>query len=187
MVNEEFNIEQEGRRIKIERAITFLQGTRYFGLAKDVLEKLPSDWDNPREYVFHVVDTPPPNPDGLGCSRLQNEEEWTTEPVGLQGHEEQVWDVTLYASRLDQFSDGAVKWVIAHELGHVASGLPCGTIVIGRVALTKSLGATNYEGQKVYQSITQKDQDFMERAANLIARAWGFWEEEKTFYEETKS
>jgi Zn-dependent peptidase ImmA (M78 family) len=81
----------------------------------------------------------------------------------------------LYPALLDKFSDAAVRWVIAHELGHVASGCVCGAFVIDGRRMTPVLGTDQY------REITDIEEDYNEQLANAVARAWGFWSEEQTF------
>jgi hypothetical protein len=63
--------------------------------------------------------------------------------------------------------------VPAHELGHIASGLPCGSLVIGGRPFTRVPGT---RGE--YREITAEERESMETKANAIARAWGFSSEE---------
>lgn len=81
-----------------------------------------------------------------------------------------------YDQTLSKLPDDAVKWVIAHELGHVASGVPCGSLAVGKILLTKIEGDT-------YRPITADEKEMHEFVADAIARAWGFWDEEEAWEE----
>jgi hypothetical protein len=148
---------------------------RYGSMLRQVHERLPAGWDSPREFVVCVEAGTP----GYACA-LRFEEIEDLDPDEIEGHEEQVWTVTLYPEVLDRFSDAAVRWVIAHELGHVASGCVCG-VVIGARPMTRLPGTVDE-----YREITDTEQRENERIANAIARAWGFWSEEAAFRDEEK-
>jgi hypothetical protein len=87
--------------------------------------------------------------------------------------------VTLYNQQLFGLSDAAVKWAIAHELGHVASGLPCGSLGMGGLGYTRT-------SENVYRAITEDERERHEFVADAIARAWGFWEEEQVWVNEVE-
>jgi len=93
-------------------------------------------------------------------------------------HSEETWIVTLYPEWLDPLGDEAVMWVIAHELGHVAAGCPCGVVSAdGRpVARLRSTVDT-------YREIGDLEVAVNEGTADAIARDWGFWQEEAAFKE----
>jgi predicted metalloprotease len=74
-------------------------------------------------------------------------------------------------------SDVAIKWVIAHELGHVASGLSCESLSIGGLGYTRT-------SENVYRAITGAERELHELVADAIAHAWGWWEEEKVWVKE---
>src|SRR5262245_2454749 len=84
--------------------------------SREVLQGLPSGWDEPRTFCIDVAQGSP----GYACA-LRFEEVEDMSPDDLEGHGEQDWLVTLYPALLDRLADQAVRWVIAHELGHVAS------------------------------------------------------------------
>ena len=160
-----------GRRMQIETAIEQLKGTRYHAIAKAVLERLPEEWDLYRTYGFEVSTSPPSSPDGFASSH--RDEELEDEP---DIRNEQVWSITLYDQKLSTVPDAAVKWVIAHELGHVASGLPCGSLVLGGSAYTRV-------SKDQYRPVTGYEGEVNELVADTIARAWGWWEEEEAWVE----
>jgi len=162
--------ESELRRLRIETSIAPLKGSRYYELARQVLERLPDGWDYYREYVLQVSESPPQKAGGLAASlRLEENETSPDDPWG-----EQVWEVTLYHKQLFDLPDPAIKWVIDHELGHVASGVPCGSLTAGSIAYTRT-------SENIYRPITKDEREAGEFVADAIARAWGWWEEEQTF------
>ena len=89
----------------------------------------------------------------------------------------QTWEITLYPGLLNPLSDSACRWVIAHEFGHVASGLSTGSVVIGGHPFTRVKGAVD-----CYEEAPQQEH---EDAANTIALNWGFKTEEEAFLDET--
>jgi hypothetical protein len=111
---------------------------RYRLLATEVLLRLTSEWDSHAHWemreggIEHEVDH------HLAGSRLF---EWVT--AGPQH-----WEVVLCSAKLDHLPDPAVRGVIAHELGHVASGLPSDKAV--------------------------RNDELSEDRADAIARWWGF-------------
>jgi Peptidase family M48 len=143
---------------------------RYKAVVREVLQRLPDGWDEPRTFAIGIEQGSP----GYACA-LRFEEVETMDPDDLEGHGEQDWQVTLYPALLDKLSDQAVRWVIAHELGHVASGCVCGIVINGR-AHTRIPGTTDQ-----YREISTAEKERNERLANAIARAWGFWTEEQAF------
>ena len=89
-------------------------------------------------------------------------------------HSEQCWTITLYEQSLSGLSDDAVKWVIAHELGHVAAGVPCASWGVGEIRLTKITA-------DISRLIMADETEMHEFIADTIARAWGFWDEEEAW------
>jgi peptidase M48-like protein len=156
--------------MKFEGCAGTLSG-RYRTLLREVVDRLPNGWDEPRTFTCATEHGSP----GYACA-LRFEEIEDMDPNDLEGHSEQVWAVTFYPELLDKFSDAAVRWVIAHELGHVASGCVCGAIVVDGRAMTRIPGTTDQ-----YREIDAVEKDHNERLANAIARAWGFWSEEQAF------
>src|SRR5688572_6258927 len=104
-----------------------ISGSRYYQLAEAVLNRLPET------YNFELSDWLPSVPGGYGSALREEELETETEMI----HSEQRWTITLYEQSLSGLSDDAVKWVIAHELGHVAAGVPCASWGVGEIRLTK--------------------------------------------------
>jgi hypothetical protein len=145
-----------------------MRESRYYQLTQAVLKRLPENWDLYRTYSFELSESLPFKP-GVGAS-AQRLEESETAPDMIRS--EQCWVITIYEQTLSTLSDDAVKWVIAHELGHVASGLPCGSLTIGRTHFTRIGGDT-------YRPITADEKEMHEFVADAIARAWGFWDEEE--------
>lgn len=174
-------MQKEARRMQIETPIHLLRGTRYYDLAREVLTRLPERWDLYRTYTFQVEASPPPrHGDRYADSYREGEDDETRHTI-LESREEQMWVITLYEKPLSSLSDAAVKSVIAHELGHVASGMPCGSVVIEGIPYTKA-GAPG--GEEFYRPITPEERNAGEKIADAITRAWGFWEEEEAWFEE---
>jgi hypothetical protein len=66
--------------------------------------------------------------------------------------------------------------VIAHELGHVTSGHPCGVVTAEGQRITR-LWSTVHS----YRELGDLEAEVNERTADAIARDWGFWQEEAAF------
>ncbi len=146
----------EYARFYLDRVIAPTAPERYRRLVADVLWRLPEDWDAARTWGVEFSDDPGPR--GYASARREEEGE---------GEIEQLWFVTLYPALLDRLSDAACRWVIAHELGHVASGLPHGSVLIEGKPYTKVKGTTDeYE-----EAPATEDQ---EDVASKIAMEWGF-------------
>ncbi len=143
-------------------------------LLRRVLERLPVGWDHYRTFDVELLSDKPSR--GYGSCRRDEALEASADDLLLEGHAEQCWAVTLYQPWLDAFSDDAALWIIAHELGHVASGMACGTVVVGGVAYTRMAGTDDD-----YRPVTPEDRAGGEKIADAIARAWGFWAEEEAF------
>jgi hypothetical protein len=149
--------------------------SRYRALLRRVVEKLPDGWD---EFRTYGVELEAGKPKGHASAlRFEAVESHGGED---EARSEQTWVVTLYPEWLDGFNDTAVMWVIAHELGHVASGCRCGIVVDGR-RMTRAWGT-----EDSYREIGDAEAEFNERMADSIARAWGFWQEEAAFEETTR-
>ncbi len=168
--------DEDVRRMKIESQLGGLTDERLRRLCREVLERLPVDWDEYREIAIEESDkTPSHSPCNVGyASASRNEEGESLLPDGIEP--EQSWVVTLYRMHLDLLPEAAIRWVIAHELGHVASGLRTGSIVVGGVPVTQIA-----PGQ--YEPAVPKDQ--LEGAADSIALGWGFSQELQSFRAET--
>lgn len=146
---------------------------RYRTLVREVLQRLPSGWDQSRTFTFEIGRGSP----GYGCAFRFDEVE-DLDLNDLKGHSQELWAVTLYPALLDKLAAPAVRWVIAHELGHVASGYMCGVDIDGR-PMTRIPGMTDE-----YREISPIETYHNERVANAIARAWGFWGDEAIFQDE---
>lgn len=96
----------------------------------EVLWRLPDGWDQHAHWYVEVGEEG--SPLGPGSARRREEEE---DDEGYQ-----YWDVNLYPALLDRLSDPACRWVIAHELAHVASGIPTGSVVLGGRLYTRIKG-----------------------------------------------
>ena len=178
-MNQEFDPE-EVQRVKIESLTVGLSG-RFHVLCSEVLNRLPPEWDEFRTFDFQESQEVP-KPDGeegfvgfAKCLRCEDEEELPAElPDGEET--EQIWTVTVYTNPLSGLTDAAAKWAIAHELAHVASGLPTGSWVIGRIPMTQTEPG-------VYEPAPPKDG--RDDAAESIAMNWGFTNELQAFLRET--
>ncbi len=136
---------------------------RYRKLASELVLGLPDDWD--RDAVWNIDSSEDESPHSYGSAlRIEDEE----------GDLGQYWEVTLFPALLDRLSDPACRWVIAHELAHVASGIPSGSVVIGGKPYTRIKGTPDR-----YQEAPSKTVN--EDAADEIAMGWGFSGELQAF------
>lgn len=168
------------KSLKIEMLTSHLS-ERMKRLCRDVLERLPPDWDDHRTFdIGESDDRPSPRPGTVGYGSAGRDEEGESLQSELPPDvkPEQCWRVTLYVKHLALLSDQAVRWVIAHELGHVASGLRTGSLVIGDIPVTR-VTADCYEPAPA--------RNHHEDAADTIALGWGFTEELQRFLAETES
>jgi hypothetical protein len=123
---------------------------RYKRLVTEVLLRLPEEWDSHadwemREGRHEVIDPEGICPDKYYAgSRL------------FEGDDDdvlQIWETILVADMLDGLSDQAIRGVIVHELGHIASALPTDPAI--------------------------RNDSICEDRADAIAMWWGFEEELK--------
>jgi hypothetical protein len=142
---------------------------RYRRLVQEILWRLPEGWDERAEWSVDV--SPEETPRGYASVRREEEGEGDT------SDSIQLWVVTLYPALLDRLSDAACRWAIAHEFGHVASGLPTGSIVIDGKPHTRVKGTPDF-----YEEAP--DKAMQEAAANQLAVKWGFSEEFAAFLRE---
>jgi|HubBroStandDraft_6_1064221.scaffolds.fasta_scaffold53640_5 hypothetical protein len=129
---------------------------RYRNLLRHVLERLPAGWNYDRSLTVEVSRRTLNHRYAsafreVGCASL-------TGP-SVSAPRSRTWHVVLYARGLRRLSDHAVAWVIAHELGHVAAGMPCGPILLS-------------------------ESEAWEQVADVTAQAWGFLLEERAFRSE---
>ena len=130
---------------------------RYRKLATEVVLRLPAQWDSHAVWEMRE-ETQAGEIDGAmdhlyAGSRRVTEEESEDDLI-------QSWEVVLSPSGLKACSDKAVRWVIAHELGHVASALPTDPAL--------------------------RQDDLCEDRANQIATWWGFEQEKEAYDAETR-
>jgi len=171
-------MDDECRQFQINHMTEHLS-ERLKRLCREVLRRLPAGWDEYRTICFgESEDRPTPSPDTIGyASAHRDEEEESHEwelPPGVPP--EQCWTITLYREHLALLSDEACRYVIAHELGHAASGLRTGGIVVAGRPYTQTA-----PGQ--YEPPPGKSQH--EDAADRLALQWEFSEELQQFFRET--
>jgi hypothetical protein len=147
---------------------------RYRDVLRQVLTRLPEGWDHYRTLSVELSLDKPER--GYANSLREEELEAPDDDPLIEGHNEQVWAVTLFQPWLDALSDPSVMWVIVHELGHVASGMACGSMAIGGKPYTRVSGTTDQ-----YRERTTEEISGGEKIADAVARAWGFWIEEEAF------
>jgi hypothetical protein len=139
---------------------------RYRHLFSEVLGRLPADWDAARTWQVEVSSEE--NPRGYACAQHETESD---------GDIEQVWIMTLFPSLMDHLSDAACQWVIAHEFGHIASGL-CGPSLVHKgIGYAPVKGTTNQYDEVVS---TNDQEDIAEKQA----LEWGFSPELQAFLRE---
>jgi hypothetical protein len=165
--------------IRFQAVAAALPEGRFRRLLREVFDRLPDGWDTYRTWTVELSEQMPTK-GYASCLRLEEEEGDTT--AIIEGHREQNWIVTLYTPWLDRLSDRAALWAIAHELGHVASGMACGSLVISGTAYTR---VSSSEDQ--LREITPEEREAREKVADVIARAWGFSFEEEAFEEEAQN
>jgi hypothetical protein len=137
---------------------------RYERLACEVALALPHGWDDHAEWTVELGRQEDPR--GYACTRADEEGAGETLTNYI---------IKIFPSMMDRLSDSACRWVFAHELGHVASRLRFGSIVIRGKPHTKLVG-------DVYVEAPGKDAQ--EDAANKIALGRGFDRELQTFLRE---
>jgi hypothetical protein len=147
---------------------------RYRSLLTIALRRLPEGWDYYRTADVELSGEKPAR--GYASAHRLTELEAPIDDPKIEGHHEQVWVVTLYSPWRDGFSDEAVLWIIAHEFGHVASGMACGSLMLGGRPHTRVSGHRD-----VYREILPAETAVGEKIADAIGRAWGFWSEEEQF------
>jgi hypothetical protein len=152
---------------------------RYRTLLRQVLDRLPEGWDDYRTFDVQLSDEMPER--GYASARRDEALESGNEDPIVEDNTAQVWEIILYRPWLDRFPDEAVAWVIAHELGHVASGIPCGIGTNEGSPITRIPGTLDE-----YRLITPEERARHEGTADGIARDWGFSHEQEAFESEGK-
>jgi hypothetical protein len=123
---------------------------RYRSLAIEVFLRLPDGWDSHAHWtmcageITHIVDV------YLGGARR----------LKAEPGDPQLWEIRLVQQTLDRYSDAAVRWVIAHEFAHVATGLPTDP--------------------------RERDDALCEDRADHLAALWGFQKEQDAFEAEKR-
>ena len=140
---------------------------RLFRLCKEVVDRLPAGWDENMTLFIEESPTPRTQDGQVHLGSCLREEEMETPPDELpEGVEsERIYSVKLYGPSLETYSDPAIRWVIAHELAHAASGLRFGSIKIGDARYTKSASGGYIQTPTI---------DIHEDSADTIAMQWGF-------------
>jgi hypothetical protein len=149
------------------------EGSRYRGLLRRVLDWLPNGWDKFQTFAVVLGAGKP-----VGYASALRYKTIESHDGEDKTHSEQTWLVTLYPEWLDPLSDQAVMWVIAHELGHVTSGHPCGVVTADGQRITR-LWSTVHS----YRELGDLEAEVNEGTADAIARDWGFHQEEAAFKE----
>ncbi len=157
---------EEYLRVYLSNHIDPSMSERYRRLVTEVLWRLPEGWDEARDWF--VESSPKSNPRGYASAGHEEE---------FDGEIYQQWVITLYPALLELLSDVACRWVIAHEFGHVASGLSMGSISIDGTRFSPVKGTANE-----YEEATSTDDH--EDVAEGIAMEWGFSSELTTFLKE---
>jgi hypothetical protein len=146
---------------------------RYRRLARAVLRRLPHDWlggDGASQQpviewalvVSEDIDITP-----HGCIVLASATRDTFETI-------QCWTLTLYRRVLDELSDMAVRWVIAHEFGYVAARISSAfTSTEGAPFAVTDTDSNEYDNEHF--------REIRERRANVCALGWGFIEEKAAY------
>jgi hypothetical protein len=135
---------------------------RYKRLCREVVFRLPSEWDSEVEWSVDTDREPSPG----GYANVLREEEAADLITPCE--------ITLYPALMDRLSDAACRWVIAHEFAHAASGIPCGSITIDGKPHTRVKGTVD-----LYEQVPAKK--VHEDAADRIAMDWGFTSELPAF------
>ena len=96
---------------------------RYRRLAEEVWLALPDGWDSHAVWSVRVEDIASAVDHFYAGSSLLHGPHADDGSDPRDGFV-QIWEVVLCSPRLDRLSDAAVRGVIVHEFGHVASALP---------------------------------------------------------------
>jgi len=125
---------------------------RYRAILSEVWLRLPEGWDSHAhwELVAGAIDDPGVGNEYLAGARLLKHE------IDALQH----WEVRIDPTQLAPFSDAAVRWIVAHELAHVASALPTDRMI--------------------------RDGELSEDRADHFALVWGFGEEHAAFERERR-
>ena len=147
-------------------------------LCREVLLRLPPNWDIHRTLSFEESsECPTPGPGTIGYVSAHREEGGIGFPHELVQEQEpaQHWVVTLYVLHLDLLSDKAARYVIAHALGHVASGLQTEGLVVGMVPGSQA-------SREQDEAAPQKTHH--EEPIDPLTTPWGFSDEQQQFLSE---
>lgn len=160
---------EEYLRVRLGGCVGPTVPERYRRLVMEVVCRLPEDWD--AHATWSVEASEEQNVRGYASALREEEAEGDIE------ESDQIWTVTLYPALLNRLSDAACQWVIAHELSHVASGLPTGSIVIGGKPHTRVKGTVD-------RYVEAPERNVCEDAADGRVLDWGFSMELDAFLRE---
>ncbi len=141
---------------------------RYRRLARDVIYRFPEGWDG--EVEWYLRSRAPAGAPGYG-SVLTLEQEKAEEHGPLN------WLVVLYVTLLDQLSDPACRWIIAHLLAHLARNLT----PPGKEPFASARSSEPADPSPPGDAGAESGED----AADRLALDWGFSEELLAFLRET--
>lgn len=134
---------------------------RYVHLIKDVLRRLPLGWD--RGVLWRVTASNDQPSKGFAY---------------VSSTDRAVMVVTLYPGKMNQLSDDACRFVIAHEFGHVAPTLPLHAVINGRHYLF-------VDGKwKISSASAERLEELYEDVADLLVEDWGLTQEAAAFERE---
>lgn len=153
----------------LERRLAPPVPNRYRRLVGEILWRLPEAWDVHADWSLDIS--------LKQRSRRYGSTLRIEEGKGDAEKTVQHWVVTLNPVLLYRLSDTACRWVIAHEFGHVASGFPTRSIIIGGKPGARVKG-TAEENEEAPPQKAHED------AADQHALQWGFSEELQAFLDE---
>lgn len=145
---------------------------RYRRLVGGVLHRLPHDWLGERsigrrEIEWAVVVSDDIHITHRGCVVLASAARERFETL-------QYWTITLFPHVLDELSDRAVLWVIAHEFGHIVARVsPEIARPQGIFVPLFDMDCDEFDDVAVSQ--------LGERCADAYALGWGFLEEKAAY------
>jgi len=174
---------QENFEIFVAHQLRSISDPRFRRLVAEVLTRIPRDWDFEPAFLPQVEWTielsdlekivESPSLPGQIVSAYAT----AISPPDLSYPNVQVWEVTLHRSALDELSDSAARWVIAHEFAHMA---------LRRPSAEKVAGMRVVRSDKDVSEVTSSYFRHGENDADRLAIDWGFQEEKRAFDIETE-